>query len=63
MESALSEELSKTIANIDLLLNNPESEQEGPLREKFVSLRNHMVALRAELETPLLQDPKLWEKR
>ena len=63
MENALSKELAKAIANVDLLLNNPGSEQEGPLREKFANLRNHMEALRTELETPLLQDPKLWERR
>lgn len=58
--SALSKELSKSIADIDLILANPG--KEGLNREMFVSLRNRMEALRAELETPAL-DPKLWEKR
>jgi hypothetical protein len=62
ISNALSEALSKEIAYIDLLLNNPRSEQEGPLREKFVGLRNHMEALRVKLDTPLLRDLKLWEK-
>jgi hypothetical protein len=60
--NSLSEALSDYIANVDRLLNNPESEQEGALREKFVGLRNRMEALRKELDTPFLQDPKVWEK-
>ncbi len=61
ISNALSEALSKEIAYIDLLLNNPRSEQKGALRDKFVGLRDRMEALRVELDTPLLDNPKLCE--
>ncbi len=48
----LTDELSKAIADIDRILDHPNSVHEGELWEKFVGLRNHMDALRGELKTP-----------
>jgi hypothetical protein len=60
-QTKLSDELSKAIAGVDSILDNPNSVHEGEVWEKFVGLRNRMEALRVELNTSL-EDSFDWDK-